>query len=114
MASIVVAFPVLHGQTEAARRFATEVAGPRRSEFLDTLAREEITREEWYLQQTPNGDMVIVTFDSPDPAKSLANWATADSAYEVWFIAQVQRICGVDLREPMPALPERILSHNGR
>ena len=113
MASIGIAFPVLPGQAEAARRFAAEVMGSRHSEFLKTMQREEITREEWYLQQTPNGDMVIVSFDSPDPAKSLSHWATADSEYEVWFIGQVKRICGVDLRAPMAALPQQILAHNG-
>lgn len=114
MASLGIAFPVLPGQAEAARRFAVEVAGSRQSEFVKTLEREGITREEWYLQQTPNGDIIIVSFDSPDPAKSLSHWATATTEYELWFIGQVQTISGVDLRVPPPALPERILSHNGR
>lgn len=114
MASLGIAFPILPGKAEAARRFAADVSGARHSEFLKTLEREGITREEWYLQETPNGDLVIVSFDSPDPAESLSHWATATSDYELWFIDQVQSICGVDLRTPPPALPERILSHNGR
>jgi hypothetical protein len=111
MARLGIAFPIQTGQSDEARRFAAEVMGPRHTEYLKTLEREGITRETWHLQETPNGDMVIVSFDSPDPGKSLAHWATADSEYEVWFVDQVQRICGVDLRAPVPALPQQIVAH---
>ena len=55
------AMPVLPGKAEAARRFVAEVLGPRRSDWDDLQRRQGVTRERYFLQTAPGGDLMIVT-----------------------------------------------------
>src|SRR5579859_1183069 len=59
MASLALATPILPGQTEAWKRLIAEVTGPRRMETDDFHRRLGFTKTDWYLQQTPNGDIFI-------------------------------------------------------
>ncbi|HZT06413.1 MAG TPA: hypothetical protein VFC51_05240 [Chloroflexota bacterium] len=104
MASIAFAFPLLPGKADAGRRFAAEVLGPRRREWEESERRLGITRENWYLQPSPNGDMVIVYFEASDPAQSLGAFSQSQAPFDLWFKQQVQDLCGVDMNQP-PAGP---------
>ena len=44
--------------------------GPRRAEFAEALKRQGVTKESWFLQKTPQGDMVIVHFEADDVEKA--------------------------------------------
>lgn len=110
MTSMAVGFPVLPGKAEAARAFAREVQGRRRAEWLASETRSGMTREEWFLQSTPQGDMVIVHFESADPMRNFQQLADSQAPFEQWFKAEVRSITGVDLNQPPPQLPEPILS----
>ena len=69
MALIAVAFPILPGKTKEWQDFIAQLNGPRRAEFV--ASRERVgAQERTYLQQTPMGDLVIVTLEGDDPAKS--------------------------------------------
>jgi hypothetical protein len=104
------AFPVLPGKVNEARAFAKETMGPRRSGFDESQQRGGITREMWSVQETPDGNaLVLVWFESPDPEKSFAELAQDDSDFAVWFRARVKEISGVDLAEPQEGGPELVL-----
>ena len=64
------AFPLLPGKTEAGREFAKTCMGPRRAEFAESLKKQGITKESWFLQKTSKGDMVIVHFEADDLEKT--------------------------------------------
>ncbi len=102
-------FPVLPGQDDAARAFASEVSGQRRDGFKAQQAKASITRELWTLQQTPVGSALLVWFEG-DVEKAFADLATDTNEFAVWFRAQVKSVSGVDLSAPPdgPA-PEPIL-----
>ena len=104
------AFPVLPGKVEAARAFAKETMGARRSGYEESQNRGGITRETWSIQETPDGNaLIVVWFESPDPEKSLLELAQDSSDFAVWFRKQVQDITGVDLAEPGEGGPELVL-----
>jgi hypothetical protein len=104
------AFPVLPGKTEAARAFAKETIGARRAGYDEAQKRGGITRETWSLQETPDGNaMVLVWFESADPEKSFVELADDTSDFAVWFRSQVMEITGVDLSEPAEGGPELLL-----
>ena len=104
------AFPVLPGKVEAGRAFAKETIGARRAGYDEAQKRGGITRETWSLQETADGNaMVLVWFESPDPEKSFMELAQDDSDFAVWFRAQVKEITGVDLSEPDEGGPELLL-----
>ena len=110
MAMIAVAFPILPGKTAEWRAFMAEINGPRRSEFVASRERAG-AHERTYLQPTPMGDLVIVTLEGEDPARSFGQMVHATDAFTLWFVEQVKAVHGVDLTQPMPGggLPSELV-----
>jgi hypothetical protein len=107
MAVFMGAFPVLSGKEEEPRKFAEETRG-RSDEFEASQERLGISKEIWVLQQTPEGSMVIVHFESDDVERAFANFAQSDEAFDVWFKGRVKEMTGVDLNAQGGPLPEVI------
>jgi hypothetical protein len=109
MAVFMGAFPVLPGKDDEARKFAEETLG-RGEEFSGSQQRLGITREEWSLQATPMGSLVLVRFESPDPETSFATFGQSQDPFDTWSRQRIQEITGVDLAAlPEGPLPEMIL-----
>src|SRR3981081_2461068 len=103
------AFPVLPGKEDDARKFAQETLG-RGEDFSKSQGRVGATEEQWVLQETPMGALVLVRFDSPDIEAAFGTLATSTEDFDVWFRGRVLEICGVDLSAPPEGpLPEPIL-----
>jgi hypothetical protein len=109
VATMAVAFPILPGKADEARRFGEEVAGPRRTEAAASFRRIGVTHEAWYLQSTPRGDMIIVWMDAADPAAAFQKWGASQDPFDRWFKQTAGAICGIDFNQPMPALPQQIM-----
>jgi hypothetical protein len=110
MAVFLGAFPVLPGKEDEPRKFARETL-ERGEEFDASQRRFGVTKEEWSLQQTPMGSMVIVRFECPDIAAVFADLGQSNDAFDVWFKGRVLEITGVDLAAPSDdPLPEVILT----
>ena len=109
MKSAAIAFPVLPGKSDQGRRFAEEVK-VREAEFARSLGQRGLTREDWYLQNTPQGDMIIVVMEGDDPLQTMQGWAGSSDPFDVWFKTQAQEISGIDFSQPMPVLPEHIFA----
>ena len=105
------AFPLLPGKTEAGREFAKACMGPRRAEFAEALKRQGVTKESWFLQKTPQGDMVIVHFEADDVEKTFEALAKSKAPFEVWFKQQVKSVTGVDLGQPSTEPPPEEIVH---
>jgi hypothetical protein len=104
-------FPLLPGKTEAGREFAKACMGPRRAEFAEALKAEGTTKESWFLQKTPKGDMVIVHFEAENVQKSFENLAKSKTPFRVWFKQQVKSVTGVDLEQPSTEPPPEEIVH---
>ncbi len=103
-----IVFPLLPGKRLALEQFVRELTGERRADH--DLFHILVARESWFLQPTPQGDLVIVYLESPDPAEVFAELAVSQNAFEVWFRAQVLDLTGMDLTMLPPfCLPTRIL-----
>jgi hypothetical protein len=100
--------PILPGKTEAARTFAETMTGSRRAE-LDH-AQTTVVKESWFLQETPQGDFLIVYYVSPNPEKVHQALAVSEEPFDVWFRAQVLDVTGIDISTPLGGLPQQILS----
>lgn len=101
-----VVFPVLPGKSEALIAFAETIMGPRRAEY--EISQQSVTKESWFLQPTPNGDICIVHFESDDPAAVFNGLAESQEPFDVWFREQVLDTTGVDLTNPPAGFPARI------
>ena len=100
-------FPLLPGKAEALRNLANELTTTRQHEY--DLAQETVVRESWFIQSTPFGEMVILSFEAPDPAAVFAGMAAAQGSFETWFKSQIMECTGVDLASPPSVFPEMIL-----
>ena len=108
------AFPLLPGKTQAGREFANACIGPRRVEFAEALKRQGITKESWFLQKTPKGDIVIVYFEADDVEKVFARegyLAKSQAPFDVWFKQQVKSVTGFDLEQPSDEPPPEEIVH---
>lgn len=85
-----------------------DLRGARRDEFVASR-RAAGVREQTFLQPTPSGELVIVTLEGDDPLGSFAQMMSADDEFTRWFTAQANEAHGVDLSEPMPAVPSTLI-----
>lgn len=104
MSSLAIALPCLPGGAEKVRQLAQECSGPRRGEFEDFHGRLGLTSERWYLQRTPQGELLLVVLDG-DPGGAMAKLGGSDHPFDVWFREQVKHVHGVDFAQPMPGPP---------
>ena len=103
MAMFAMAFPILPGKTEAWKRFAEELQGARKSQFVESRKRLGV-RERTVLEPTPMGDFVVVTLEGDDPAAAFAKFGQGTDEFTTWFKQHVLDVHGVDLAAP-PAGP---------
>jgi hypothetical protein len=102
-------FPILPGKEQEGKDFAAACVGERRKGFEAQLARSEISRETWSLQETPMGSFMLVWFEGPDIQKTFTELATSSDEFTVWFRGQVKTVTGVDLSAPPESPPPDLL-----
>ena len=113
MAVFLGAFPVLPGKEEEPRKFARETLD-RVEEFAASQQRFAVTEEEWSLQQTPMGSLVVVRFECSDVEAVFATFGASNEKFDVWFKGRVLEITGVDIYAPSDdPLPEIIFAWSG-
>ena len=69
MSLIAFVAPILPGKRDQWDAFIAEIAGPRRSEFNASRQPQAFTSGH-FLQETPMGDVVIVTLEGDNPMAS--------------------------------------------
>jgi len=113
MGTLAIALPCLTGGAERLRAIARECDGPRRADFDDFHRRVGLTSERWFLQQTPQGELLILQLEG-DPIGALGKLAGSNHPFDVWFREAVREVHGVDLSEPLPGPPpELVFEHAG-
>ena len=109
MASLAFVAPILPGGIENLRRLAQEMQGAKKSEVEDFHRRRKITKEEWFIQPTPQGDMVIVYLEGEDLANTFQTLAASQEPFDVWLKEQAKSVHGIDFNQPPSApLPELV------
>src|SRR6478672_7367834 len=96
------ALPILPGKAAAARAFQRELDGPRKEEYAASERTIGITKELWFLQETPNGGLFVVYMESAEFGRSLGLFARSGEPFDVWFKERLAAVTGVDLNTPPP------------
>jgi hypothetical protein len=102
MDQIGFALPVMPGKSENARMFFQELESSRKQEYSDSERRLGVTKELWFLQQTPQGDLLVAYIESPDAAHALQRFSQSQDAFDQWFKRSLAAVTGVDLNNPPP------------
>lgn len=105
--AVAVAIPLVPGKTDAHRRVAQEVTGPRREEFDEFHRRAGVT-EDWWIEETPAGDLALVYLESDDLGAAMAHLAGSEDETEMWFKRSLLETQGIDWGGPPPPLPKQL------
>ena len=103
MATLALALPCLPGGAAKLRALASECR-ERSAEFADFHRRVGLTGERWYLQQAPQGELLLLVLDG-DPQGAMGKLAASDHPFDRWFKEQVKQVHGVDFNQPLPGPP---------
>ena len=110
MPSTVFAVPILSGKTEAWKQALAEINGPRKNEYLQARRDLGITKEVVCLQQSPQGDMVVVYIEARDTSRVLQDMMQATDSFHQWFgQAILQDTHGIDPTQAPPSSNELFL-----
>ena len=95
------AAPIPPGKTDAVRAFVAETLGPRKAELDDLQRRSGITEESYWLQQDPEGDIMVVVTDN-NQAGFWAIMANPQTDFDRWYREQIENIWEFDASAPRP------------
>ena len=103
--TIAVALPILPGKRDAYLDFVADAAGPKKGDMEAFHRRVGIVVENWYLQQTPGGDLVVVYVEGDVP-RAFQVFAESTHPFDAWLKKVWLETEGVDFNKPMPGVPE--------
>ena len=71
----------------------------RRTEAEAANKRNGVRKDTWFLQSSPQGDMIL-GYSELDPEKSLTASASDQDSFAVWSREQFKEITGIDMSKP--------------
>ena len=106
MALIAMCLPILPGKKEMWLDMMSKIKEePMRSDFKASRDAAGV-HERSFLQETPHGDFVILTFEGDDPAAGFGQIMAQSGPDFKAFAAEVH---GLDMNAPPPPMPTLIL-----
>lgn len=116
MPFVVRAFPLLPGKEEELRQMFAELSGPRCAEAAEFYGSFSVTHESAYLQQTPNGALVIAVTEVGEPVQEQARaYAASQRPFDRWFKDSIKQLTGIDPdSEPLGPPTEELFSFSAR
>jgi hypothetical protein len=113
MDHICVVLPLLAGKTADAREFMRELEEERKREYEESERRIGITREHWFLAETPSGPQLVAYMESNDFNQTFAAFSQSRDEFDLWFKRRLAETTGLDMNNPPPdlVLPEHLSSY---
>lgn len=109
MASLAFVAPVLPGGRQSLMSLAQDMRRAKKPELEDFYRRMKVTREQWFIQPTPQGEMVIVYLEGEDLERTFQTLAASEEPLDVWLKEQSKMVHGIDFNEPRSApLPQLV------
>jgi hypothetical protein len=115
MATHAFAVPILPGKTEDLKKYIREMNGPRRDEYRKSSEKTGLDIEQMWLQHTPEGDMLVVRWETDNPTRVIEQGFHSNDTFDQWFREKVIVEClGMNPSEPPPAFPEMISDYQSQ
>ncbi len=90
-----IVFPLRSGKRLDLAQFIKTLSEERAGEHEQT--HKNIVSESWFLQPTPQGDLVIIYLRAQDPMEVFVDLAVSEEPFAIWFRHQVLELSGMDL-----------------
>jgi hypothetical protein len=74
-----------------------EVKGPRKKDYQASRKKMGIKHERVWLQQTPMGDFVLVSFEGKDTSKVMDKFLKSKDPFDKWFAQNIKEIHGIEV-----------------
>ena len=105
MALLSMCIPILPGKKEKWQEMITRMNEAPLTAEIDKSREQAGVHERSFLQETPNGDFVILTFEGENPAEGFGKIMAAADEHFAEFALDVH---GLDMSGPPPPLPELV------
>ncbi len=96
------AVPILAGQEQAFQEMVAEIAGARAETHQKAYAELGVTKEQAWLQETPEGSMVVVVLEGTDLGGLAAREVASEDPHIQWFLGRLAELLGYDPADPGP------------
>ena len=107
------AIPLLPGKKEAFKQFIKEAWVTRRKDWVNSDKGMGITKDGWFLQESPQGDWVLIYLEAKDIEKVFREIAASKDQFDVWMTRKIKEYTGVDFSQPPQGPPPTQLVSNG-
>jgi hypothetical protein len=115
MATYLFAMPIQPGKTEAMKKYAQEMNGPRQEEFRKRNQRLGLETVQVWLQHTPDGDMAVVRWETDNPRRAFEQMMKSEDPFDKWFKEKLLvEVFGRNPSDPIPQLNEQIVDYQGQ
>ncbi len=109
MTMLTVVLPLLPGKQEAWRQFCQILQGSRRGEYDAWRERMGITKQEVWLSQTSQGDLVRIHLEVEHPERVVTDLTVSPHPFDRWFRQQLLELHGLDLAQLAPASAHELI-----
>lgn len=111
--SLAFIVPILPGKESKFRDNAEMMTGSKQTEHTESRGALNLTKQDVFLQTTPQGSIVLVYTEGPGATDFRENLMKSDRAYDKWFVEQLGEVHGVGTPASAPPKNERRVAYNG-
>ena len=105
MAALAIVMPILPGKKDKWLKMIEEINSPSAKSEFDSVRENAGLHERTFLQETPMGDFVILTYDGDDP---IAGFGQIMQSMDEDFAAFALDVHGLDASAPPPPMPRLV------
>ena len=105
-------FPIRKDATDDLEKFAARITGPDAALFDRSQRRAGISKEYWFLHDTPAGKLVVFYVEADDVAKALGTFVASQEPDDLMLKDQVGKLTGIDMaRVPTASFPRLLMEY---
>lgn len=95
--------PLVKGKTDTWKKYMKEITENRYEDYTKSRKRIGLKAEQVYLQQTPQGDICVVKWDTDNPKRIFQEFAKSNDQFDKWFRDKILVEChGMDMNREVP------------